>query len=52
VKVAENNGECRCDCAVVGLGPVGAVAANLLGIAGINAIALDALPVRSGWITR
>src|SRR6202043_256020 len=32
----------RCDVAVVGLGPVGAVAANLLGLSGINAIALEA----------
>ena len=34
----------RCDVAVVGLGPVGAVAANLLGLSGINAIALEAQP--------
>jgi 3-(3-hydroxy-phenyl)propionate hydroxylase len=34
----------RCDVAVVGLGPVGAVAANLLALSGINAIALDAQP--------
>jgi 3-(3-hydroxy-phenyl)propionate hydroxylase len=34
----------RCDVAVVGLGPVGAVAANLLGLSNIDAIALDALP--------
>jgi 3-(3-hydroxy-phenyl)propionate hydroxylase len=36
--------ERRCDVAVVGLGPVGAVAANLLGLSGVDAIALDALP--------
>jgi 3-(3-hydroxy-phenyl)propionate hydroxylase len=34
----------HCDVAVVGLGPVGAVAANLLGLSNIDAIALDALP--------
>jgi len=44
VKAADNNRACRCDVAVVGLGPVGAVAANLLGLAGINAIAVEALP--------
>jgi 3-(3-hydroxy-phenyl)propionate hydroxylase len=33
-----------CDVVVVGLGPVGAVAANLLALSGINTIALDAQP--------
>jgi 3-(3-hydroxy-phenyl)propionate hydroxylase len=49
VKVADDNRARRCDVVVVGLGPVGAVAANLLGLSGIDAIAVDALP--SVWST-
>jgi 3-(3-hydroxy-phenyl)propionate hydroxylase len=39
----------RCDVVVVGLGPVGAVAANLLALSGIKAIALEAQP--AAWST-